>query len=183
MFTSSIGAPITARTPAQLAATYQSITVTPASPHIGAVVTDIDLTQALSERQIDEVKDAFTRYQVLFFRNQKISFEDQIRFAGLFGPLGKHVGAQTISKSTDHPLVRKFHYDETSKRISGESWHSDQSCAPCHPWAACSTTTPSRPMAAALQPQARDSSARSPRARALASSRASRASANSSASS
>jgi len=71
MFTSSIGAPITARTPAQLAATYQNITVTPASPHIGAVVTDIDLTQTLSERQIIEVKDAFTRYQVLFFRDQK----------------------------------------------------------------------------------------------------------------
>jgi len=133
MFTATVGAPISARTPAQAAAAYQSISVTPASPHIGAEIGDIDLTQPLSEQQQAEVKDAFTRYQVLFFRDQKISFDDQIRFASLFGPLGKHVGAQTISKPTDHPLVRRFHYDETSQRISGESWHSDQSCAPMPP--------------------------------------------------
>ena len=30
--------------------------------------------------------------QVIFFRDQKISFEDQIRLAGYFGPLGRHVG-------------------------------------------------------------------------------------------
>ena len=102
MFTSTVGAPISARTPSQPSASYQSIRVTPASPHIGAEIGDIDLTQPLSEQQQAEVKDAFTRYQVLFFRNQKISFEDQIRFASLFGPLGRHVGAQTISKPTDH---------------------------------------------------------------------------------
>jgi hypothetical protein len=133
MFTSTIGAPIAARTPTQPAAAYQSITVTPASPHIGAEVGQIDLTRPLTPQQEAEVKDAFVRYQVLFFRDQKISFDDHVRFASLFGPLGKHVGAQTISKPTDHPLVRRFHYDETSQRISGESWHSDQSCAPMPP--------------------------------------------------
>ena len=133
MFTSTVGAPISARTPDQPAARYTHITVTPASPHIGAEITDIDLTRELTAEQITEVKDAFVRYQVLFFRDQKISFDDHIRFASLFGTLGRHVGAQTISKPTDHPLVRKFHYDETSQRISGESWNSDQSCAPFPP--------------------------------------------------
>ena len=133
MFTATVGAPIAARTPAQPVAPYQSISVTPASPHIGAEIGRIDLTQPLSELQQAEIKDAFVRHQVLFFRDQKISFDDQIRFASLFGPLGRHVGAQTISKPTDHPLVRRFHYDETSQRISGESWHSDQSCAPMPP--------------------------------------------------
>lgn len=133
MFTATIGAPITARTPAQSAAAYQSISVTPASPHIGAEIGHINLSLPLSEQQQAELKDAFMRHQVLFFRDQKISFEDQIRVASLFGPLGRHVGAQTISKPTDHPLVRRFHYDETSQRISGEGWHSDQSCAPMPP--------------------------------------------------
>ena len=49
MFTATVGAPIAARTPAQAAAAYQSISVTPASPHIGAEIGDIDLTQPLSE--------------------------------------------------------------------------------------------------------------------------------------
>jgi len=70
---------------------------------------------------------------VIFFRDQKISFEDQIRLAGYFGRLGKHVGKSSISKTTGNEYVRKFHYDETSQQISGENFHSDQSCAPIPP--------------------------------------------------
>jgi taurine dioxygenase len=133
MYTATIGAPISAADAAAGRPNYRSITATPASPHIGAEIGGVDLTRPLSDEQIAEIKDAFTRYQVIFFRDQKISFDDQIRFASLFGPLGRHVGANTISKTTDNPLVRKFHYDETSQRISGENWHSDQSCAPVPP--------------------------------------------------
>ncbi len=109
--------------------TYQTICATPASPHIGAEITRIDLTAPLSNTQVEELHHAFARYQVLFFRDQKISFDDQIRLASYFGPLGRHVGKSTISKTTDNPMVRKFHYDETSTQISGENFHSDQSCA------------------------------------------------------
>ena len=112
---------------------YQSISAMPASPHIGAEISDIDLTRPLSNQQVVELRDAFTRFQVIFFRDQKISFEDQIRLAGYFGKLGRHVGASTISKKTENELVRKFHYDETSKQISGENFHSDQSCAAVPP--------------------------------------------------
>ena len=112
---------------------YETITVTPVSPHIGAEIGNIDLTRELSNQQVDELHRAFAQFQVIFFRNQKISFEDQIRTASYFGPLGSHVGKSTISKTTDNPLVRKFHYDETSTRISGENFHSDQSCADIPP--------------------------------------------------
>ena len=112
---------------------YQHITVTPVSPHIGAEIGNIDLTQALAEPQVNELRHAFLEHQVVFFRDQKIGFDDQIRVAGYFGPLGRHVGVNTISKTTDNPLVRKFHYDETSTRISGENFHSDQSCAAVPP--------------------------------------------------
>jgi taurine dioxygenase len=109
--------------------TYEAISVTPCSPHVGAEIGDIDLTRPLSNQQVAELHQAFTEHLVIFFRDQRISFEDQIRVAGYFGPLGRHVGVNTISKTTENPFVRKFHYDETSKKISGENWHSDQSCA------------------------------------------------------
>jgi taurine dioxygenase len=112
---------------------YQHLTVTPLSPHIGAEIGDLDLTRALSEPQVNELRRAFLEYQVVFFREQKIDFVDQIRIASHFGPLGQHVGVNTISKTTDNPLVRKFHYDETSTRISGENFHSDQTCAAVPP--------------------------------------------------
>lgn len=112
---------------------YETITVTPMSPHIGAEIGNIDLTKPLPDPQVRELHEAFHRHLVLFFRDQKIGFEDQIRTAGYFGPLGRHVGKSTISKPTDNELVRRFHYDETSKKISGENYHSDQSCAAVPP--------------------------------------------------
>jgi taurine dioxygenase len=112
---------------------FQHITVTPLSPHIGAEIGNINLTRPLTDEQVVELKRVFLERQVIFFREQKISFEDQIRVASHFGSLGQHVGVNTISKSTDNPLVRRFHYDETSTRISGENWHSDQSCAAIPP--------------------------------------------------
>lgn len=131
MYTATIGAPISVRQTDR--PSYSSITATPVSPHIGAVIGGVDLTRPLSDTQVAELKDAFTRYQVIFFRDQHISHEDQIRTAGYFGTLGQHAGKNTISKPTDNPFVRRFHYDETSDRVSGESWHSDQSCAAIPP--------------------------------------------------
>jgi taurine dioxygenase len=103
--------------------TYESITVEPVSPHIGAEIGNIDLTKPLPNKQVEELHQAFIQHQVIFFRDQKISFEDQIRLGRYFGPLGSHVGKSTISKTTDNPYVRKFHYDETSTQISGENFH------------------------------------------------------------
>ena len=119
--------------PIVTAVRYDAISVTPASPHIGAEIGNIDLTQPLSAAQTEQLRAAFMQYQVIFFRDQHISFEDQIRLAGYFGALGQHAGKSTISKPTDNPLVRKFHYDEHSQVISGENFHSDQSCAPMPP--------------------------------------------------
>jgi taurine dioxygenase len=114
---------------------YDAFTVTPASPHIGAEITDIDLTAPLSDEQVRQLKRAFTQFGVLFFREQQISFDDQIRLGRYFGSLGQHYGKTTISTGTDNPYVRKFHYDETSAVISGENFHSDQSCGAIPPLA------------------------------------------------
>jgi alpha-ketoglutarate-dependent taurine dioxygenase len=113
--------------------TYKHISVEMLTPHIGAEIGQLDLTRPLSDEQIAEVKQAFIAHQVIFFRDQQIGFEDQIRLASYFGPLGKHVGVNTISKTTENHWVRKFHYDETSTRVSGENFHSDQTCAAIPP--------------------------------------------------
>jgi taurine dioxygenase len=114
-------------------ARYETISVTPASPHIGAEIGAIDLTQPLPDAQLAELRSAFIRYQVLFFRDQRISLDDLVRFGSYFGTLGSHAGKTTISKETENPYVRKFHYDENSQVVSGENFHSDQSCAPVPP--------------------------------------------------
>src|SRR5271166_3205043 len=53
----------------------ESITLTPSTPHIGAEVGNVDLTKTLSNRQVQEVYEALLKYQVIFFRDQPINFE------------------------------------------------------------------------------------------------------------
>jgi taurine dioxygenase len=112
---------------------YATFKATPTSPHIGAEITEIDLTGPLPAGQANELRQALTQYQVLFFREQKISHDDLMRFGSLFGELGQHVGAKTKSRKTENPLINQFHYDETTTQIAGDVWHTDQSCAPIPP--------------------------------------------------
>jgi taurine dioxygenase len=111
------------------------ITITPSTPHIGAEIGNIDLTRPLGEQQLRDVRDAFLSHGVVFFREQDITFEDHMRLARYFGHVHVHVGGEgTASKPVpDYPAIRRQHFDKDSKRISGEVWHSDQSCAEIPP--------------------------------------------------
>ena len=114
---------------------YDTITVTPCTPHIGAEIGNIDLTQPLSNRQVQEVHDAIIAHSVIFFRNQKIDFASHERLVRYFGEPHVHVGGKgTASKSVPgYPGIRHQYFDASSKRVSGEEWHSDQSCAEIPP--------------------------------------------------
>jgi taurine dioxygenase len=116
-------------------AAYRVLTVTPASPTFGAEIGNIDLTRPLGDEELAELKRAFHEYGVLFFRDQEISFEDHARLGEYFGSLGQHVGVKTNSQTTDDPRVRMFHADGASPRVSGNVWHTDQSCAEIPPMA------------------------------------------------
>ena len=115
--------------------TYETITVTPSSPHIGAEIGRIDLTRPLDDRQVREVRKAITAHGVLFFRDQKIDFVSHERFVRYFGEPHEHIGGDyTASKRIPgHPGIRKQYFDANSKRVAGEKWHSDQSYAEVPP--------------------------------------------------
>jgi taurine dioxygenase len=114
---------------------YETLTVTPSTPHVGAEVGGIDLTRPLSNRQVQEVHDAIIAYGVIFFRNQQLDFDSHERFVRYFGEPHVHVGgAGTASTAVPgHPEIRKQYFDADSKQVSGEEWHSDQSCADIPP--------------------------------------------------
>jgi taurine dioxygenase len=114
---------------------YDTITVTPSSPHIGAEIGNVDLTRPLSNRQVQELHDAIIAHGVIFFRDQKIDFESHERLVRYFGEPHIHVGGEGTASKTipGHPAIRKQYFDASSKRVSGEEWHSDQSCAEIPP--------------------------------------------------
>jgi taurine dioxygenase len=63
-----------------------ALDVAPLSPVLGAAVRGIDLREPYDDLTAQAIRDAFTRYSVLCFPGQKISPQDQVRFANIFGP-------------------------------------------------------------------------------------------------
>jgi len=113
---------------------YESIQVTPVTPHIGAEIGNIDLTKPLSNREVEELHQAFTEHQVIFFRDQRIDHEAHKALARHFGELHVHVGPSTESRPLpDQPEIRALHFDANSEKVAGEVWHTDQSCAAIPP--------------------------------------------------
>lgn len=63
--------------------------VTPLSAACGAEITGVDLTQELSDETVAAIRAAWNKHIVLVFRGQTITQEQQLRFAGRFGNLGR----------------------------------------------------------------------------------------------
>ena len=46
---------------------FKTIMVTPASPAIGAEITGVDIAAGVDDRQLGEIRQAFSDYAVIFF--------------------------------------------------------------------------------------------------------------------
>ncbi len=106
---------------------YETIEVKPYTAAIGAEISGVDLGRPLGNQQFQEVHDALMAHQVIFFRDQKLTFDQHKAFGRLFGEL--HIHPNTPGPE-GHPEILPIHADANSKRISGERWHSDVSCDP-----------------------------------------------------
>jgi taurine dioxygenase len=60
--------------------------VRPLSPALGAEITGIDLSRQVDESIFAEIQDVWHQSLVLLLRDQKLSEQDQVRFAEKFGP-------------------------------------------------------------------------------------------------
>lgn len=105
---------------------YQRISVRPVTPVIGAEIEEVNLAEPLDEVTVQEIQDALTAHQVLFFRDQDISVEQHKALGRWFGELIVHPNDPGLE---GHPEVMIIHADESSKRVAGERWHSDVSCS------------------------------------------------------
>jgi len=104
---------------------YETISVTPVTPRIGANIEGIALAKPLSNRQVEELHQALAEHQVLFFRDQPLDEEAHKRVGRYFGELHIH---PNVPGPQGHPEILPIHADANSKRINGEYWHSDVSC-------------------------------------------------------
>jgi taurine dioxygenase len=109
---------------------YETITVTPIAPALGAEVTGVDLSKELSAAQLADIKRAIADHLVLIFRDQNIHAEDQKRFARHFGTLHRHLlaGTRALSSNGEDPEILAWHTGPDSRYTAGDAWHHDVSC-------------------------------------------------------
>ena len=105
----------------------KEINVKPYAPNIGGVITGVDLSKDISDYEQDFIKEAFHKYQVLFFQEQlEISPENHIKLGKCFGDLHIHPAAP---KMKSFPEIFEIHTHKDSKISNGaEDFHSDVSC-------------------------------------------------------
>jgi taurine dioxygenase len=85
-----------------LAEKTKAITVVKLHPYIGAEIRGVDLSQPLDADTVRQVKDAWHAHTVLLFRDQKLSEDNQRRFASHFGPVAKRVPPKPGAKGHDN---------------------------------------------------------------------------------
>ncbi|MGH7779608.1 MAG: TauD/TfdA dioxygenase family protein [Candidatus Binataceae bacterium] len=89
---------------------------------LGAEVGGVHLAQ-LDDNAFAEVRAAFLEHQVLFFRDQEITRDQQKAFASRFGTLQIHPFEQPL-KEEGHPEFVVFQSDEKHPYVA-EAWHAD----------------------------------------------------------
>jgi taurine dioxygenase len=101
---------------------YETITLTRMIGALGAEVSGIDLRQPLSAQAIAEIRHAFLAHQLLVFRDQDITIEQQKAFGRAFGPLHVHPMFGAVD---GHPEVLEFVKEKEDTVNVGGGWHSD----------------------------------------------------------
>lgn len=100
---------------------YETITVEPLTPRIGAVLSGVRMADDLSDEQIAEIRRALLAWKVIFLRDQDVTVEEHIEFGRRFGELEIHPFAPAHPV---HPEILTLRHEAGS--TSGENvWHSD----------------------------------------------------------
>ena len=101
---------------------YQHIEVEKIGGALGAVVSGLDLASPLSDTEFAEVEHALVENEVIFFRDQKLSGDQQLDLARRFGeltlyPLEKFFGAD----QPGHQII----VDDAENEPGVDMWHTD----------------------------------------------------------
>jgi taurine dioxygenase len=107
------------------------ITINKLGKHLGAEVGGVDLSQPLDDNTFSQISNAFFDSEVVVFRNQKLTPEQQIAFTRRFGVLEQHVRKEHRLPGYPEILIVSNVLDESGKAIgvedAGRFWHSDLS--------------------------------------------------------
>ena len=114
-----------------------ALTITPLTTHVGAEISGIDISQPQDATTVEVLNEAFNQYVALVFRDQNLTKQQQLDFAGHFGPLGvrrnapKDIRAGKEATKGHVMLVTNIPEEAGGKEGSygdGEMWFHADSC-------------------------------------------------------
>ena len=91
---------------------------------LGAEISGVDLSRDLADDMISAIRQALLDHQVIFFRDQVLTPDQQSAFGRRFGPLNIH---PYVAGMADHPEVMEIIKEPQDRINFGGGWHSDMS--------------------------------------------------------
>jgi len=99
-----------------------TVSIHAVTPDFVAEIGDVDLSQPLSEGDIEAIKQAFWKYGVLVFPEQKLSAQNHIDFAKNFGPIEMD---RVLAMENAAPRLGEAFADISNLNREGKIWASD----------------------------------------------------------
>jgi taurine dioxygenase len=103
-----------------------SLTITPLSSALGAHISGVDLSRDLTAEQRNAIEQALLKHQVLFFRDQPVTPQQQARFAAHFGDLHIHPIYPNVPEQPEVLILDTAVTDVRDNAI----WHTDVTFLP-----------------------------------------------------
>ena len=97
--------------------------IVPVAGGLGAEISGVELAR-IDDAAFEEIRRAFTRHLVLFFRDQRLDPESQVALTGRFGPV---LRVPYVAHLKEHPDIIAVLKEAEERQIStfGNAWHSD----------------------------------------------------------
>ncbi|TAN46327.1 MAG: taurine catabolism dioxygenase, partial [Rhodospirillales bacterium] len=114
-----------------VASQFTRFKVEPHTPNIGAIIHGIDLSSVSEDSVRVELRRALAEYQVLFFRNQKLTPEQQIAVARIFGDPDKAKAFFPRHKTSQ--LIELIEAKPGGYSFGTDQWHADITFVPNPP--------------------------------------------------
>ncbi len=101
---------------------YRHIEVRPIAGALGAEIQGVDIARPLEGEVVSEIRQAFLDHLVIFFRDQKLTPQEQLAFAQRFGQPMEYPQLKGLAEC---PLITPVIKLEHERLNFGGVWHSD----------------------------------------------------------
>ena len=102
----------------------QQMMVSPVSGAVGAEIRGIDLSRPLPAGTVSALREALGAHGVIFFRDQVLSEEQHIAFAGQFAPININ---RFFKAAPGFPQIAEVRKEPEQTKNIGGGWHTDHS--------------------------------------------------------